>query len=83
MPDPQDRLTALEEQVAALRARLTALEDLAPSHVQQGAAEASPLVGAAILHSDHESHTPQTGTMQGTISYAGSIQIGEQPYRFR
>jgi DNA-binding transcriptional ArsR family regulator len=80
MPDPQDRLHALEEQMAAFQTRLTALEDLVSSQRQEGAASAFPLAEAT---SDHELHPPQTGTVQGTLRYAGSIQIGERPFRFQ
>ncbi len=83
MSDPPDRLTDLEEQVAVLRARLTTLEKLVSFHMQEGVAEATPLVRATVLPADRESHTPRTGAIDGTLSYAGSIQIGEHPYRFR
>lgn len=83
MSDPPDRLTDLEEQVAVLRARLTTLEELVSSHMQEGAAEGAPLVQAAILSPDHGSRAPRAGTTEGTLSYAGSIQSGERPYRFR
>jgi DNA-binding transcriptional ArsR family regulator len=80
MPDPHDRLRVLEEQMAAFQTRLAALEDLVSSQRQEGAASVFPLAEAI---SDHESHLPQTGTLQGTLRYAGSIQIGERPFRFQ
>lgn len=83
MSDPPDRLTDLEEQVAVLRARLTALEQLVSSHMQEGAASAAPLVRAAVLPPDREPRASRTGFIEGTLNYTGSIQIGEQPYRFR
>ncbi len=80
MPDPQDRLHALEEQMAVFQTRLAALEDLVSSQRQEGAASGFPL---AEEISDHESHPLQTGTVQGTLRYAGAIQIGERPFRFQ
>src|SRR5581483_8902871 len=80
MPDPHDRLRTLEEQMAALQTRLAALEDLVSSQRQDQATSAFPFAEAT---SDHESPLPQTGTVQGTVRYAGSIQIGERPFRFQ
>jgi len=59
MPDSQDRLSVLEEQVADLQARLTALENQLSSRGQEGAASAFPF---AQMISDREPHHPQTGT---------------------
>ncbi len=80
MPDSQDRLSVLEEQVADLQARLTALENQLSSRGQEGAAS---VFSFAQMTSDRELHPPQTGTVQGTLRYTGSIQIGEQPFRFQ
>lgn len=80
MPDPQDRLHVLEEQMAAFHTRLAALEDLMSSQRQGGA---TPVFPFAQETSDHESHSPQTGTIQGTLRYAGSLQLGERPFRFQ
>lgn len=80
MPDPQDRLHTLEEQMAAFHTRLTALEEQVSSQRQEEAASPFPQASGP---SSHELHPPQTGTLQGTLRYAGSIQIGERPFRFQ
>jgi ArsR family transcriptional regulator, arsenate/arsenite/antimonite-responsive transcriptional repressor len=83
MSDPPDRLTDLEEQVAILRARLTTLEKLVSSQIQERSASAAPLVRATVLPPDDEPRASRTGSIEGTLNYTGSIQFGEQPYRFR
>lgn len=76
MPDPQDRLTALEEQVTDLRRRLTALEgrlSLSPSNLPM----LPPLSELPPLPAGRE--LPQeSGTLQGMLSCEGSIQFAEQ-----
>lgn len=83
MPDPQDRLTALEEQVAILRTRLTALEEQVSSAVSAGTLTTSFQARAAVSLPDSEAPTSQAGTIQGTLSYAGTIQLTGRPFRFQ
>src|SRR5581483_1865691 len=83
MADWQDRLTTLEEQVAMLRDRLIALEgqmstgsaaDVLPTIVQARTAIPPPDSGAP---------SSQSGAIQGTLSYAGAIQLAGRPFRFQ
>lgn len=83
MPDPQDRLAALEEEVAALRVRLAALEEEVASFAKGGTTGALFQAKGSALPPDRASPTTQTGPVQGTLSYSGTIQLGERPFRFR
>jgi hypothetical protein len=75
MPDPQDRLTALEEQVADLRTRLKALEE--------GLSLAAPnLPMLPPLPAGRESFQEE-GALQGTLSGEGSIQFAERRLQWR
>lgn len=83
MPDPQGRLAALEEEVAALRARLIALEEQVSSFAKGGTTGALFQARGSALPPDRESQTAQTGPVQGTLSYSGTIQQGARPLRFQ
>lgn len=83
MPDPQDRLAALEEEMAALRTRLAALEEQMSSFGQGGTTGALFQARGSALPPDREPQAAQTGLVQGTLSYSGDIQLGEHPLRFR
>jgi DNA-binding transcriptional ArsR family regulator len=83
MPNSQDRLAALEEEIAALRTRLAALEEQMSSFTRGGTTGALFQARGAALPSDREPPTAQTGPMQGTLSYSGDLQLGERPLRFR
>ena len=83
MADPQDRLTALEEQVAVLRDRLTALEEQMTSAVSTGASTTSFQARGFVSPPDSEASTSQAGTIQGTLSYAGAIQLTGRPFQFQ
>ena len=83
MADPQDRLTALEEQVAVLRDRLTALEEQMASAVSAGASTTSFQARGFASPPDSEASTSQTRAIQGTLSYAGAIQLTGRPFQFQ
>jgi DNA-binding transcriptional ArsR family regulator len=83
MADPQDRLAALEEQVAVLWDRLTALEEQISAAVSAGAPMTSFQARTAISPPASEAPTSQEGTIQGTLSYAGTIQLAGRPFRFQ
>ena len=83
MADPQDRLTTLEEQVAVLRIRLTTLEEQMSAAVSAGAPRTLFQAKAAVSPKDREAPASQEGTIQGTLSYAGTIQLAGQPFRFQ
>ncbi len=80
MADLQDRLVALEEQIAVLRTRLAALEERIASTPSVGASEALFQARAPVLTGDQEL---SPGTIQGTLNYAGSLQLAERPFRFQ
>ena len=83
MPDPQDRLTALEEEVAALRVRLAALEEQRSSFAKGGTTGALFQARGSALPTGREPPTTQTGPVQGTLSYSGTIQQDSRPLRFQ
>jgi DNA-binding transcriptional ArsR family regulator len=83
MADSQDRLTALEEQMAVLRNRLTALEEQMAASASAGVPTASFQARTAVSPPDSEAPTSQTGTIQGTLSYAGTIRLAGRPFRFQ
>lgn len=83
MADSQDRLTALEEQVAILRTRLTALEEQMSTGGSAGIPRTSFQARAAVPPPGGEISGPQERTIQGTLSYAGTIQLAGQPFRFQ
>lgn len=83
MADSQDRLTALEEQVAMLQDRLTVLEEQMSTGVSAGALTTSFQTRTAVSPPDGGSPTSQSGTIQGTLSYAGTIQLARRPFRFQ
>ena len=83
MADQQDRLAALEEQVTVLRDRLTAVEEQLSAAVSAGAPMTSFLARTAVSPNDREAPTSQQGTIQGTLSYAGTIQLAGRPFHFQ
>lgn len=83
MPDPQDRLAALEEEVAALRVRLATLEEQVSSFAKGGPTGALFQARGSALPPGREPPTTQTGPMQGTLSYSGTIQQDSRPLRFQ
>lgn len=83
MLDPQERLTALEELVAALRTRLAALEEQMSAFSKGEATGALFQARGSALPPGREPLAAQTGPVQGTLSYSGDIQLGERPLRFR
>ncbi len=83
MADSQNRLTTLEEQVAVLRSRLTALEEQMATFVSASAPTASFQARTAVSSPDSEALPSQTATIQGTFSYAGTIQLAGRPLRFQ
>lgn len=83
MADLQDRLAALEEQVAVFRARLTALEEHISSTPSAGSSQALFQARTPALTRDQESQTSQPRTIQGTLNYAGTLQLAGQPFRFQ
>lgn len=83
MADPQDRLAALEEQVALLWTRLTALEEQVASAVSAGVPTTSFQTRAAVSPPESEAPTSQAETIHGTLSYAGAIQLTGRPFRFQ
>jgi ArsR family transcriptional regulator, arsenate/arsenite/antimonite-responsive transcriptional repressor len=83
MADLQDRLSALEEQVAALQTRLTALEEQLSAAVSAGVPMISFQARTAVSPKDREAPTSQEGTIQGTLSYGGTIQLAGRPFHFQ
>jgi DNA-binding HxlR family transcriptional regulator len=78
MSDPQDRLAALEEQVADLRTRLRALEE----GLSLTAPSLPMLPPLPPLPANRES-LQEEGTLQGTLSGEGSIQSAERRLQWR
>jgi ArsR family transcriptional regulator len=83
MADLPDRLAALEEQVAVLWTRLAAVEKRISSAPSAGSSEALFQTRTPALTRDQESQKTQPGMIQGTLNYAGSIQLAERPFRFQ
>lgn len=83
MADLQDRLAALEEQVAILRSHLTALEKQMSAAGSAGTPRTSFQARAAVPSPEGEASASQEGTIQGTLSYAGTIQLAGRPFRFQ
>ena len=83
MADSQDRLTELEEQMAVLRTRLTELEEQVASAVSAGVLTSSFQARTTSSPPDSEAPTSQAGTIQGTLSYTGTIQLAGRPFRFQ
>jgi len=83
MADQRDRLTALEEQVAILQTRLTALEEQLSFAVSADAPITSLQARTAAPPPTGEASALQEGTIQGTLSYSGTIQLAGRPLRFQ
>jgi ArsR family transcriptional regulator len=81
MPDSENRLTALEKQVADLQMRLTALEEKRP----RSAPGLPPLPALPGLPSSPVEREPleEGETLQGVLSCEGSVQFAEQDVRWR
>jgi DNA-binding transcriptional ArsR family regulator len=82
MADSQDRLAALEEQVAVLRDRLTALEEQMTSAVSAGASTTS-FQTRGFVPPNSEASISQARAIQGVLSYAGAIQLTGRPFQFQ
>lgn len=84
MPDPEDRLTTLEKQVADLRMRLTALEERLP-HSAPGLPPLPPLPALSTLPSSLADHKPlqERETLQGLLNCDGAVQLAEQDIHWR
>lgn len=79
MPEPEDRLIALEKQVADLRTRLTVLEERLPRPPMPGLPALPPLPASPT---NQESLEEREG-LQGMLSCEGSVQFAEQDVRWR
>ncbi|HXR66283.1 MAG TPA: helix-turn-helix domain-containing protein [Ktedonobacteraceae bacterium] len=81
MPDPEDRLIALEKQVADLRMRLTLLEERLPRSTP-GLPPLPALPALPSSPADHELFQERE-TFQGVLSCEGSVQFAEQDVHWR
>lgn len=79
MPEPEDRLIALEKQVADLQTRLTVLEERLPRPPMPGLPALPPLPASPT---NQESLEEREG-LQGMLSCEGSVQFAEQDVRWR
>lgn len=81
MPETQERLLALEAQVAALLERLTALEARIPP---EGSSLPSPHKFTMTTFSQPGQRQPhEANAVQGTLMYAGFAQIAGKPYQIQ
>ena len=81
MPDQENRLTALEKQVADLQMRLSALEERLP----RSTSVLPPLPSLPALPERTVDREPleERETLQGVLSCEGSVQFAEQDVRWR
>jgi ArsR family transcriptional regulator len=82
MQQSQDRLTALEQQVAAQEERLRALEARLSSAPLAASCSTGTLpFDLETLHPPHSDLPAQEGSRQGMLSYSGFAQFDQQRYQ--